>query len=41
MYEAHWRLRERALVQARYRWDICAAPIEELYASLECRRATA
>jgi hypothetical protein len=31
----------RALVEARYRWDVCLAPIEDLYASLECRGATA
>jgi glycosyltransferase involved in cell wall biosynthesis len=31
----------RALVEARYRWQLCAAPIEDLYASLECRGAAA
>ena len=31
----------RALVEARYGWDLCLAPIEELYASLERRGAAA
>jgi polysaccharide biosynthesis protein PslH len=31
----------RALVEARYRWDVCLAPIEELYASLGRRGAIA
>ena len=31
----------RALVEARYGWDVCLAPIEELYASLERRGAAA
>jgi glycosyltransferase involved in cell wall biosynthesis len=31
----------RALVETRYQWDVCLAPIEELYASLERRGATA
>jgi glycosyltransferase involved in cell wall biosynthesis len=31
----------RALVEARYRWEACLAPIEDLYASLERREATA
>jgi glycosyltransferase involved in cell wall biosynthesis len=31
----------RALVEARYRWELCAAPIEDLYASLERRGAIA
>jgi glycosyltransferase involved in cell wall biosynthesis len=31
----------RALVETRYRWEICATPIEELYASLDRRGAGA
>ena len=31
----------RALVEARYRWEACLAPIEDLYASLERPEATA
>jgi glycosyltransferase involved in cell wall biosynthesis len=31
----------RALVEERYGWDVCLAPIEDLYASLERRGATA
>jgi polysaccharide biosynthesis protein PslH len=31
----------RTLVETRYEWDVCLAPIEELYASLERRGATA
>jgi glycosyltransferase involved in cell wall biosynthesis len=31
----------RALVEARYAWEACLAPIEALYASLERREATA
>jgi glycosyltransferase involved in cell wall biosynthesis len=31
----------RALVEARYRWEACLAPLEQLYASLERREATA
>jgi glycosyltransferase involved in cell wall biosynthesis len=31
----------RALVEARYRWEVCLAPLEALYASLEPRGATA
>jgi glycosyltransferase involved in cell wall biosynthesis len=34
-------LAARALVEARYRWELCAAPIEDLYASLERRGAIA
>jgi glycosyltransferase involved in cell wall biosynthesis len=34
-------LAARALVEARYRWEACLAPIEDLYASLERREATA
>jgi glycosyltransferase involved in cell wall biosynthesis len=30
----------RALVEARYRWEVCLAPVEDLYASLERRGAT-
>jgi glycosyltransferase involved in cell wall biosynthesis len=31
----------RALVDARYRWEVCLGPLEALYASLEPRGATA
>ncbi len=31
----------RALVEARYAWDVCLAPLEDLYASLERQRVTA
>lgn len=31
----------RALVEARYRWEACLAPVEGLYASLPARGATA
>jgi polysaccharide biosynthesis protein PslH len=31
----------RALVEARYRWEACLTPIEDLYAALERRPATA
>jgi glycosyltransferase involved in cell wall biosynthesis len=31
----------RALVEARYRWEACLAPLERLYASLGRREATA
>jgi glycosyltransferase involved in cell wall biosynthesis len=34
-------LAARALVEAQYRWATCLAPIEDLYASLERREATA
>jgi glycosyltransferase involved in cell wall biosynthesis len=31
----------RALVEARYRWETCLAPLERLYASLARGEATA
>jgi hypothetical protein len=31
----------RALVEARYRWEACLAPLEQLYASLESREPAA
>jgi glycosyltransferase involved in cell wall biosynthesis len=31
----------RALVEARYRWEVCLAPLEGLYTSLARREATA